>query len=68
MQGSQDATDEDQPFVDTQGSQVAGETLNMVEDSLDNFAGACPEHGPMMEPGEGGTAGADLAAKEVINL
>ena len=34
MRGSQDATDEDHPYVDTQGSQAAGDTLLVVEDSL----------------------------------
>ena len=53
--------------MDTQRSQAAGDTLLVVED-LDNFAGARPDPVPMTGPGEGGTAGADLAPEEVINL
>jgi hypothetical protein len=55
-------------YVDTQGSQATGDTLVVVEDSLDNFAGARPEPMPMMGPGEVDTVGAGLVVEEVINL
>jgi hypothetical protein len=64
MRGSQDSSHEDDPFIGTQVSQTGGADLVEVED----FADARPELGPATGPGEGGTAGKDLTAEEVINL
>ena len=69
MRGNQDATNLEQPYVDTQASRAAGDILLVDTNGLNNFTGACSEPVPMlMRPSEGGTAGADLAVEEVINL
>jgi hypothetical protein len=67
MRGSQDSAE--QAYAGTQASQAAGDTLLVDTDGLYDFTDARPEAVPMVtSPGEGGTAGADLADEEVINL
>ena len=68
MRGNQDSLHEDQPFVATQASQAAGDIREVVKEILGDFTDARPQPGPATGPGEGGTAGADPAAEEVIHL
>jgi len=68
MRGSQDSSHEDQPFVGTQASQAGGADTVVVEDTEGEFTGARPGPGTATGPGEGGTAGKELTAEEVINL
>lgn len=68
MRGSQNVTNLEQPYVDTQASPWAGDTLLVDADGLNNIANVRSEHVPMMRPSEGGIVGVDLAVEDVINL
>jgi hypothetical protein len=68
MRGSQDSSHEEQPFIGTQASQAGGADMVALEDTEGEFTDARPEPGPATGPREGGTAGEDLTAEEVIHL